>query len=45
MTEPTYTRRDPEPGELCACGEPAVIVYVVTDERGTRDVPHCGINR
>jgi hypothetical protein len=34
-----------KPGELCACGEPAVVVYVVDDEHGHREVPHCGVNR
>lgn len=37
------TERAPVEGETCTCGRPAVTVYVVTDERGTRDVPYCGI--
>jgi hypothetical protein len=45
MTQPTCTDRPAEPGETCSCGRPAVIVYVVTDENGTRDVPHCGVNQ
>lgn len=43
--QPTHVARDSKPGEKCACGLPAVVVYVVTDGRGTRDVPHCGVNR
>lgn len=38
-----YTEREPAEGEVCTCGRPAVTVYVVTDDDGTRDVPYCGI--
>jgi hypothetical protein len=34
------TQRKAEPGELCNCGEPAVIVFVLEDGR---EVPLCGI--
>lgn len=45
MTEPTCVSRPAREGETCSCGQPAVVVYVVTDEAGTRDVPWCGVNQ
>lgn len=36
---PLAGQRLPRPGEICECGEPAVIVYI-TEKFG--DVPFCG---
>jgi hypothetical protein len=34
------SERAARPGEVCSCGQPAVIVYI-TEKFG--DVPYCGI--
>jgi hypothetical protein len=37
---PMPSERAARPGEVCSCGQPAVIVYI-TEKFG--DVPYCGI--